>query len=133
MQYNLSGLFSLPPRYLMEAVKERETMRGREKVGKSRKRERQLSTGGKATLSLRACELNSEEGQYGKLLAGWLAGSLAVTVHLWLSTAAQNRGEVNLFFFASEWTCNSQVSPKLLWSICAWQFKLHLKRYALPH
>ena len=34
-------------------------------------RKRQLSTGGKAALSLRACELNAEEGQCGKLLVGW--------------------------------------------------------------
>lgn len=65
MQYNLSGMFALPAQSLMGAVRERETVR------KYEKRERQLSTGGKAALSLRACQLNAEEGQCGKLPAGW--------------------------------------------------------------
>lgn len=120
MQYNLSGLFALPKHYLngsSEREGDGERWRGSEKS-----RKRQLSTGGKAALSLRACELNAEEGQCGELLAGWLA----LTLPLWLSTAAENRGEVKTSLHPNV-ACNSHdllndcrvsVRVSMCWHMC---------------
>jgi len=68
MPFNLSGLFALPAHCLMGAVREREAVRGKREESRKREKDRQLSTGGKAALSLRACQMNAEEGQSGELL-----------------------------------------------------------------
>lgn len=118
MQYNLSGLFALPKHYLngsRERKGDGERWRASEKS-----RKRQLSTGGKAALSLRACELNAEGGQCGKLLAGWLA----LTLPLWLSTAAENRGEVktsphpNVVCNGHDLLNDCRVSVRVCWHSC---------------
>lgn len=72
MPFSLSGLFALPAHCLMGAVREREAVRGKREESRKREKDRLLSAGGKAALSLRACQLNAEEGQSGELL---LSGS----------------------------------------------------------